>query len=457
MTAATLRTPLAICSEALASYAAAALFVALFTAGEGRGPSLVAVAIVVALSFGLARLLQATDLDADALRMAGLAVSVGALVLILQFEYAADSWLWELGWLGDGIAHPGRTIEEHRSTVAGGAALGALWLRGIARGQQEIEFDDVLASGSLGIVAFGLAAATGPDSAWPGSFGALALWYGVLSLAVLALYRVPDADASIVAIAQRLTAPIAAVAGASAFIALAALAVDPDAFGILAPAGRVIGGVLISIVGYALTPFAIAIDYIFQGVGWLLRPLFGELQNFTPPEQQEPQRQPEESDSGRPAWQSVLLMIATATGGVMMLFVVLFLLWAAFKRYARRERGDARERRESVEAASSLGDDLRALFGAIRHLGRSHRAYPSGVEVRRLYYDMLEQAREGGLERPPPATPMQFIPALRAHFGSDTPWAITGAFIESRYGEHDVDAARVRALRDAWHRLRHPG
>ena len=81
----------------------------------------------------------------------------------------------------------------------------------------------------------------------------------------------------------------------------------------------------------------------------------------------------------------------------------------------------------------------------------------SQIAVRRLYHEMLEQAAGAGLERPQAATPLQFAPLLDAHFASDVPSAITGAFAASRYGAHDVGEPVVSELRERWHALDAPG
>ncbi|HEY8172785.1 MAG TPA: hypothetical protein VIH21_06840, partial [Dehalococcoidia bacterium] len=71
MTVGQLRAPLAVAIEALWCYAAAALFVAVLGTGDGPAPSLVAVAAAAFGSFGIARLLQRTDVDEQSMRKAG--------------------------------------------------------------------------------------------------------------------------------------------------------------------------------------------------------------------------------------------------------------------------------------------------------------------------------------------------------------------------------------------------
>ena len=110
--------------------------------------------------------------------------------------------------------------------------------------------------------------------------------------------------------------------------------------------------------------------------------------------------------------------------------------------------------RESIEAESSLAADLGDLLGAI---GRRFRRSPrpqQAVQIRRLYFEMLDAAESRGLSRPAAATPLQFAPSLDAHFGSAVPSSISRAFAASRYGELAIDAEEVREVREGWKGVR---
>jgi hypothetical protein len=93
-------------------------------------------------------------------------------------------------------------------------------------------------------------------------------------------------------------------------------------------------------------------------------------------------------------------------------------------------------------------------MGAITRRFRRPPRPQQALQIRRLYFDMLDAAQARGLERPSAATPLQFAPQLDAHFSSPLPSAISRAFAESRYGELAIDVDVVRRLRDGWHALR---
>jgi hypothetical protein len=453
MTVGKLRTPLALTVELFWSYAAAALFVGALGTGDGPTPSLVAIAAAVLGSFALSRALQSTDLDEPTARRIGALASIAAIVLIAHFEYDAGAWLWELGWLGDLISAPGKTLGDHGNVTAGVIAIVAIWLRGIMRGRQPIEFDDVLASASIGIIVMAVAALTSPDARWPGSFGVLTMLYAVLALAALAVYQTPDEDVPLSDFAGRWATTIGGVTGAAACITLVALAVDPDAFGFLTPAGDVLRTVGKYAALVTLAPLFFAIDGVFRFFAWLLGLIFGSSQEFEP-QPPEPGPQPETEQDGEQAlWETIIRWIFTGGAITVVVALTVIALWFAFRKFARRPARDPRDRRESVEASSTLGDDFAALWDSFRgRFRRRPRPDAGSIEIRRLYAEMLDRAADGGLERGAAVTPMQFAPPLDAHFASHAPTTITEAFAESRYGEHVVDDERVRELRHQWAR-----
>jgi hypothetical protein len=77
--------------------------------------------------------------------------------------------------------------------------------------------------------------------------------------------------------------------------------------------------------------------------------------------------------------------------------------------------------------------------------------------VRRLYFDVLDDAENRGLHRAPAQTPDEFAPALDGRFHAATPGEITSAFDEARYGARVRPDAEVRRLREDWERLRDQG
>jgi hypothetical protein len=449
------RTPLALFVELLGSYAAAGVVVAAFGQGDGPAPSFVAVTVVVIGSWTLARALQMTDFDQDAMRLIGVLASFVVLFAVARIEYAPDEWIWELGWFAGLFTDFTDTVQPNAHVIAGMVALAPMWFRGVVRGQAAIEFESVLTSASVGMLAVIIAALATPDTREAMSWGAYALLYAATALVALAVYQAPEPDVSLGSFARRWTSAGVLLAGVVVGVALFTAALDPDAFGVLAPIGEPLQFVGSALGTYVLSPILYVISLPFRALFWLMGQI---IPDPDPPQPQEPQvledqeREPREDRSTlgfRIFWWAVGI-----TAGVVVLAIATLLLWSAFRRFAKTRERDPRERRESIEASSSLASDFGDLVGAIARRFRRARRAPHAVQIRRLYFEMLEAAESRGVPRPPAATPLQFAPSLDAHFRSAVPSSISRAFAESRYGDVAIDAGVVRELRSAWSALR---
>ncbi len=442
MTIRTVRLPLVLLVDVLWAYAGVAVFVALVARGDGEAPSIVGVAAAVAGSFALSRALQQTELDDARFRGIGAAVSAIAIFAIIHTEFAATEAPWHVGWIRTLAAGDARA-----DVVASVLAMTVLWMRGIVRGQQVDDFHGIAGSVALGFVAVAIAAAVIPSVHGPDAFGAIAIAYVVLALGALALYQAPDPDRPLRSYAARWGMGAGAVLAIAAVLAVVALAIDPAALGVLAPIGKPLAYVAGNAAKYILGPPLAAI-------GWLLSqiPLPHPQQAAQPLQNMQPAKKPAEQHDA-PLWARIVGWILA--GGLLALLAVgaLIVIWLLFRRFAK-QREQADERRERVEAESSLGDDLGAVLDALaRRFRRGPHRTQSQIAVRRLYHEMLEQAADEGLDRPPPATPLQFARRLDAHYASDVPSAITDAFAASRYGARDVDELAVSGLRARWREL----
>ena len=449
MTVGHARLPAVLLLESLWGYAAAAVFVAVVA--DGPAPSLVAVVAAVVGSAALARALQETDLSEGALRTSGLVLSIAAVAAIAYVEYAAASGNWSVAWIGDAVTSPRSTVEQHGHMAAAAFALACVWVRGVGRGQEGIAYADVLGSATLGLAAVIVAALAAPDAHWPGSFGVLAITYALIALAALALFQAPEPERSIAAFASRWAVAIALVGAASAALALAVAAFDPDSLGVLEPIARPAGEAPGLVALWALAPVFLAIEGVLRGLVWLLDVLLPDLPRRDPPTAPAGEETAAEEEGGVPLWLRVLGIAFGSVAAGVAAAVALFVVCSAFRRFAHGGDERERDRRDTVEPASTLGDDLRGLVGALTGRLRRMPAHPrTGIEVRRLYFEMLDRAAADGLDRPAAATPLQFAPRLDAHFASPAPSRISDAFARSRYGELPVDPALVGDLRTAW-------
>lgn len=443
MTIGAVRLPFALAVDALWSFALAAVAVDIISGGGGRGPSFAAVAIVVLGSFALARGLQETDLDLTALRNIGAGASAIAIFAILHTEYAASSPPWDLGWLRALIVDQSAAPD----VFAGCVALITLWARGITNGQQSQDFDRVIGSAAFGLAPVAIAAMALPGVRGPSAFGAMGLLYLVLSLIALALYRAPDPDRPVRAFLARWSTSGAAMIAAAAGLTLITAAIDPGAFGFIATAARPLQIAGTALAQYVLGPILGAIVLLIQ---WLLPSFNNELAQPTPTPAIAPA--PRIAPHATPLWQQVVGYGVAGFIAAVVVILALIALWLLFKRLMTPKPRD-RDRRERVDGESLLVEDLGALFDRFRRFRRSPRAPQSSVAVRRLYREMLDRAEADGLPRPAPATPLEFAPTLTARYGSGAVRAITDAFDDSRYGNHDVSESTVRELRERWKRV----
>jgi hypothetical protein len=348
------------------------------------------------------------------------------------------------------------TIQPDAHVIAGLVALVPLWIRGVIRGQSPIEFDSVLTSASVGMLAVIVAALAAPDTREAVSWGAFALVYAAVALLALAVYQSPEPGASLASFARRWTTAGAAIGGLAVAVAMLTAALDPESFGFLAPIGepmRFAGNLLGT---YVLGPVLWLVSQPFVFLGWLFGALLPDNDPSVPEEPAPIEQEERDPDDRReqPLW---FRLIVYAVGGAVLTaiaVIALMLLWNAFRRFARPRQRDPRERRESIEPASSLAADLGDMFGAIARRFRRPPRAAQAVQIRRLYFEMLDAAASRGITRPPAATPLQFAPHLDEYFSSAVPSSISRAFAESRYGELPIDADEVRLLRSRWQALR---
>ena len=426
MTVRQARLPLALAIEVLAAFALAAVVVRMVSNGDGPGPSLITVAVVVLGSFALARLLGA--LPETQARAVTLAASVILLALIAYAEYAATRGDWSLAALA------------HSYAVAGIVVLALIWLRGIAAWSAEANVRDALTAAAIAVGAVALAAIVDPPARGWHAFGIIAVAVFVLAWLLLALAQTADGEEPLARFAARWSTGLGAVLGIAVLLTIAIAAFDPHTLGALSPALDALGHGVAYALGIILRPF-VALFSFLGGLLHVHRPhIKHDVTPSTPPPLQP-------KHGGTSMWLYVIVYTLSGLAGAAIVIGFFTALWFAVRR--RKSNGDAGERRTAVERDGGIMDDLRALFDGIAHRGRRPGSM-SSVAIRRLYADMLARAADDGLERPTAATPSRFAPELEQRYGSSVPSEITQSFVASRYGGTDIDVEAVRRLRATW-------
>lgn len=438
----------ALAAEALWVFAGVALLVAVI--GDGAAVSFGAVAAVVALSYGLARLLRQIDIDEEAARLWGAGLSVAFLYLILRIDIAGEPYLWELGWLRDLLSDPGSALEGRAGDVATVLLLTAAWARGIVRGSRDAAFEGALVEVSVGLV-FVLAGAAFASSAdAPGALRWLPVPYMVAALLTLALAHLQSVEAD----RHRpflgaWTLWTGGSLGAIAVLALLATFVHLPSLDAVGDALALVASGLFEAIAFVLSPFILALAWAMERlIDWLGT---GDASTPEPTDAGELTRRIAQEEHEPAAWSRALgralrsglvaLAIAAAMTG----------LWLLFRRLSRRREDEAEVREEvAPEEGGPLGDLRSLLSGALGRL-RGLAGEPRGRDaIGRLYLSMLRRAAAQGLSRPPSATPLEFAPRLEEHFRSQAPRAISRAFAEARYGRRPPQQEVVEELRARW-------
>ena len=459
-----LRTPAMFALESLSAFAAAALFVAVASRAQGPAPSLFSCAAALLFGAVLIRVLQRFDMSDDATRRAGLPVLIAGALMIAWVEYAVVLGSWSPGAIVDALRSPRATLDDYTHVVMGVTALCAVAVRGVVIGRAPLDFEDLLTNTSVGLVVVVVAAVARPSAGWPDSFALVALVYVVLALVTLMIYRAPEPDASAASFAGRWSSLLVALVGGAAALALVSAALNPEEFGFLEPVGEAAAAVGGAIVYVIVAPIFWVLGQAIRGLAWMIalvvpgdaflpqedacRP----LDDGSLPEGCEPTEE-DGAGEGQPMWLRVFGFTVMAVLGGAVLLIALGVAYQAFRRYAQRQSAAPGERRDDVEPASGLGDDLAALFGALRRPFRRSGSTERRSELHRVYFEMLGRAERDGVQRSPPTTPQQFAPSLESHFRSDVPGEITRAFEEVRYGEVPADPAVARELHRRWRAL----
>ncbi|HEY7802281.1 MAG TPA: DUF4129 domain-containing protein [Dehalococcoidia bacterium] len=433
------RSALILLIEVIWGFAAAAVFVRIFSTHRS-GPSLLAVAAVVVAASALGYLLQREEGDGDAsgIPLVAAAISVVAIFIIAQFEYAPSPWAF--GWLRDLPSHGEVITDSERGVIAGVVVLTLLWVRSTGTAARIDNASAAFASVLFGLAAVALAAVVSPPARGPDIFGALALAYVPLALVVLAMYQVTEPDRPLRESLAQSGPWLAALIAATLVVAVIASAIDPRSLGALAPIGRPLLFTAALIAKFLLAPIFFVLAAIINH--------FPSLPNHTIPAQ--PAMPPPPGitkQHGTPEWQTIVGRVLAGVVIAVLVAIALALIWLALRRLRPKKR-TGHEVRESIEDEEGLGSELGDLLGGLlNRFRRPRRASSTGVAVRRLYHEMLAEAAAAGVERKPSATPLQFAPRLDAHYGSPAPTAISRAFTQSRYGHAQVDQATVDELR----------
>lgn len=457
--------------EAMWTYAAIAFVVALIT--EGGKPSFVAVVLVVGISYAISRFFQSSELSLGVVRLWGTLLSFLIFYMIVRVDYFGDWRFWDFDWANDLFYRAEATLRDRGPVVVGVPLLWVAWLRGLLRGQQPLGWDNVVATFGVGVLIMGTVLVFHGGTDAPRLVGQLAIPYVAIGLIAMALAHAARAEDE--AGKPFSTTWLTAIGGSIVALAVVAAVLSLFDLGTVTAGLRSALDVLVDAGGTVLYYLAIPVGIVFEGlfiaIRWLVYLILGEpnpqpRQTMSELEQcilslrgaglsleEARQRCTGEAPDPRelPAWLGLASRVFVA--GLVVLALALLTAFM-FSRFRKREQPG--ELKESVYQEGRLAADLagllNTLLGRIRpniRLGREHQD-----AVRRLYFEMLDEAEHRGIERKPHQTPLELAPTLDRQFEAFTPRRITDAFDDVRYGGHRLRDEEVRRLREEWDDLK---
>lgn len=416
-------------------------------------------------------------------RLAQAIIVGGGLVvvlLVLRAEYGSGygflsgKWFVHIGQvLGNAFAHP-------ETIVIALPALLYLWWRGINLGQATSYFRSIYNSFVIGMVAlvvlmiiWQIGASSG-DFPAPGTGTGLDIiaffFFGLMAIAVTHLYQMrgamPREEAGMTSVWRWLPTMLVVI-GVLVMVGFGIAGIFSSGF--FESVGHGFGAVS-HFFGKIIDYIAVPLNYLFEGVIWILRLLINLLRGS---QSQQP------NSTGNTTLTDVFPKVTPADVPQVIYLVikwliiaaivaaVIYILARAVSRYrARRAQEEIEQLDESLLSWSNLNDDLRAFLammaGKLRRkqspaAGAHYHDDESGrLNIREIYWRLLREASLSGLSRGLHETPTEYSARLRRAMpaGSDSIVRLTDMYVDVRYGDTVPPEEKVTSANGLWRMLR---
>lgn len=411
-------------------------------------PSIIGVALIVCLSYGISRRLQSSDLDLGLLRLWGVVASLLLFYVIIRVDFFDDWRLWDFSWADRLAGDFMDTVDAHSRAFFGVPLLWLIWMRGVSRGQDPLMFEAVVSSFATGIIVIVVIELLASALDAPAVIGYVAVPYIALGLVAIGLSHAARSEAEYGrSFSGTWLLAIGGAVAAMSLIAFVFVLIDLQTFrDVIAFVGIWIGRGLYYVFYGIVWVTATVMEFF---IGAILSLLGFDANNDRPElaEQPVPVEEGEVRDNDLPGW---ALWIGRAIAGLSMLGVALAALYYTFARFQKRQTPSTLK--ESTYSEGRLGADLGNFLNNVLSRLRPSFNFGESEPVRRLYYDMLDEAGHRGIQRREAQTPLELAPVLDNAFGSPTPGRITSMFDDARYGGINASPEEVRRLRDEWER-----
>ncbi|MBN9493974.1 DUF4129 domain-containing protein [bacterium] len=431
-----------LCAEALALYA----FAELIANGYSTQPHAVAAwALIVAMG-GAYLIPRLAGSFFESERNARIAITVAGIVLVyavLRTQFAHDLQIWNFGWIADFLRTPADTFNRGSHAMVGFLFILCAWLWGGYRSNNDIEPELVTRSIAAPFIAVTLMVVIGAGTHRAGEIGRASVAFYAFDVLALVLAQLTLSGANLGTL--RTGGVVATLMGGTVAAVLAGLVVVTLAFAVAGPVvGPPLGDGLTHLLTWVLTPFAWALEHLFE---LLVR---GHSFPKLSPQNVAPAPLPQQHGD-QPAGE-VIGLYALRAAGIIILIVAIAAVIAFVARLRSRAK-PASQAAATVAASGGLGEDMSDFFRRMFHRPPRGTAAADDAATR-LYLEVLSEAERRGSSRPPSVTASEFVEPLRRTFPSAATEEITAAFEQARYAGRPPDEGALQRLRDRWQQAR---
>lgn len=436
--------------------------------------SILSIIAVLFVSLAVTRLTAKRDWPLWLIQALVIGAGAVTMFLVLRIDYSGGYGFSGAGWFGHIGQMLGATFNTPYPVVLAILVLVYLWWRGIQLGRTVSFFSNIYRSFIIGMVAlivlivlWNLSSTPDMEEQVPdiGFYVIAFFFFGLVALSVCHLYmmrrRMPTRDAA-TSIWRSLPIMLGVIGGIVVIGFVAASLMSPEFYNTIGSALGVVGDALYTAFNWVME----RLNFIFEGIFWVIRWFLNLIRNTDRPEVEEPGGGPfdgieqtgvELPEAFTVAFKWVVIAIIVA--------VIIYILARAIQRYrAGRKLEEIEEIHESLWNASTLKDDLRQFFNM---LGSRFKSKPkkTGVfyddtagrlNIREIYRRLLWEASRQGVARRKYETPEEYEGRLGKYVpgGSGQLAEITDLYSEVRYGDIEPGEEKVDNANGLWPMLR---
>ena len=441
--------------------------------------SLATVIIVLVVSLALTRVLIRQSWRLRVIQASVVGGGLVMVILALGFEYNAGYTFLSAGWFSHAGQLLGNTFNEPSTIAVALPVIVYLWWRGIILGQTTSYFRDIYRSFLLGMLALialiiiwqissGSKGFSLPDTG-VGMYVIAFFFFGLIAIAMSHLYQMrrsmPKEEAALTSVKRWLPIMLGVVGGMAVVSFLIASVFSEEFF---TSVGHGISA-FFSFLGKIFTYLLVPLNYLFDGIFWLIRWFLNLIRT-------EQEFEPEEFggaglfDFGDAAAKGLPEMLTVVIKWIVILVIiaaVVYILAKAIDRLRmRRPRDEFEEIHESLWSWQGLKDDLGLLLKMMgdRFRRKQGPARPKGLSddlslrlnIRDIYRHMLWEGGRSGVPRRPHETTSEYAGRLEKAVpeSSEQLDEITGMYIDVRYGENVIPEEQVDNANVIWRTLR---